>query len=324
MRSVATMPASSIRDGQSINVSQVFNQKDNTSLAYSKQATNLKELKVYVTQCDGLPVDAEQVSVIMYKDPNSLSLKRIGEYPGRRIARGIYSVVMPSDQAIKIDVNKVQICEALKEVATTVSCSNVSKVLRKIAKTAGKLTIPSVILTEMADRIVEETCELMAEMGTEKACEKNFDDTPINLYTGDVGFLATVIPATSGKPKYLPMQIVDGENSKYPDLKAELGGETKVNTLTLTPDRPLAKQSYLSNASITCLPYNSVVSISVVGTDGYKDSRTLVVQNLDANGNFVINLSVPGALSGVKDDIYLKAKTPTGKEISQTATLIFQ
>lgn len=312
------------RLGQHIQVNQVATPQEAINGGIQNNQVALNELKVYVTQCGGLPVDAEQVTVIMYKDPNSLSLKRIGEYTGKRISRGIYSVVMPSAQATKIDVSKVEICEALKAVATNVACSNVSKVLRKIVKTGGKVSLPSIILTEIADRMVEEVCSIMADQTSENACSANFDDTPINLYTGDVAFLATVVPATGGAIKYLPMVIVDGKNTSYPNLKAELGGESKINALVLNPDRPLAKQPYTATASIACLPINTIVSISVVGTDGYKDTQNLVVNKLDTNGNFTISLGVPGAVSGIKDDINLTATLPDGKKITRSASLISQ
>lgn len=317
-------PSQVLRKGQSIIVEQILEKREVKNSVSYKAKAKFQELKIYVTQCNGLPVDAEEVSVIMYKNPDKLYLERIGEYTAFRVTRGIYSVVMPSEQATKIDVNKVEICNALKTIAAEVACSNVSEILRKLAKIGAKVSIPTTIATEVADQIVEDVCNLMLEQPEDKSCEQNFDKTPINLYTGDVSFIAAVVPRNGGKIKYSSMVIVEGKDVTYPDLKIELGGEIKVNTLTLTPDRPLARQSYVADASFACLPFNTLVTISVIGTDGYKKSSALSVQNLDPNGNFSIRLTVPGALQGVKDDIFLEAKTPAGKLIKQTATLIFQ
>jgi hypothetical protein len=315
----------SVRRGEDIMLKQV--QTPNIDVSSPRQSfqqsTTMKELKVNVTQCNGLPVDADQVTVIMYKDPGGLSTQRIGEYTGKRIARGLYSVILPSDQATKVEIDYQEACKVVSELANTVLCSKTAKVLRKIAK-VSKITPVTFAVGVLAEEALEKTCELVAGAAANNTCESKFESKLSTIYTGDISFLASVVPASGGKVKYFPQVIISGKSTQYPDLKAELGGEAKVNTMTLTPDRPLAKQAYHAVASIYCLPFNSIVTMSVIGTDGYKNSKSLTVNNLDNTGAFSISLYVPGAASGIKDEILLKATLPDGKIINRNVSLVFQ
>jgi hypothetical protein len=314
----------SARRGEDISLQQI--QTPNTSISSSRQSyqqPQLNELKVNVTQCNGLPVDADQVTVIMYRDPGGLSTQRIGEYPGKRIARGLYSVILPSDQATKVEIDFQEACEVVSKLTDKILCGSTIKVLRKIAKVT-KISPVTFAAGTIAEKALEDACEFVSGNAANNACESKFKSQLSTIYTGDISFLASVVPASGGKVKYFPQVIVNGKSTQYPDLKAELGGEAKVNTMTLTPDRPLAKQSYNAIASIYCLPFNSLVSMSIVGTDGYKNTKTLTVNNLDNTGAFSISLIVPGALTGIKDDISLKVTLPDGKIITRSASLVFQ
>jgi hypothetical protein len=281
--------------------------------------SGLKELKVFVTQCGGMPADADQVSVIMYRYPHMPGDKRIGEFEGKRIAQGIYSVILPADQASTVSINKLDACKILAGKIGPIACSQTAKRLRKILKW-GKVTVPSAVITTAVDKALEFVCEQIAN----NACEATFENKESIIYTGQLSFLAAVVPSSGAKVNYSHEKIIDGDSPSYPDLKAELGSEAKANTLTLTPDRPAAGQRYRATAAIACLPVNTIVTISVVGTDGYKNSKSLVVYNVDESGYFNIELSVPGGESGIQDVITLKATSPGGNTVNRSASLVFQ
>lgn len=313
------MQNASIRSGMDMQLKQIASFPEQNTFTNLVSNTSQKELKVYVTQCGGLPADAEQVSVIMYRYPHNPGDKRIGEYIGKRIVKGMYSVILPSDVAFTVGINKQEACQTLTEKISGVACDKTAKKLRKILKW-GKISIPSAIISSVIDDILESVCEEVAN----KSCENSFEDKESTIYTGQLSFLATVIPTSGSNSIYFPEKIIDGNSLNYPDLKAEIGGEAKANTLILNPDRPTKAQSYKATASISCLPVNTLVTISVIGTDGYKNAKTLVVKNIDENGYFNIELIVPGAATGVKDEINLKATLPNGNVIIRNASLVFQ
>lgn len=84
----------------------------------------------------------------------------------------------------------------------------------------------------------------------------------------------------------------------------DLGGEFAVQNLHTVPSDPGPTQGYVAYADVICPSSDgTMVTISVVGTDGYTDSKTY-----DLTANAEISLSVPGAAEGVMDVITVEAK----------------
>ena len=107
----------------------------------------------------------------------------------------------------------------------------------------------------------------------------------------------------------------------YKDIQLDLGGEPTIKSFTLNPPDPAEYQSYEGTVSISCLPSASVITLSIVGTDGYEDSIDYTVSEAQAQGEYT--LYVPGSYSGVQDVVTLKLALPGGKEIVRTASLVF-
>lgn len=106
----------------------------------------------------------------------------------------------------------------------------------------------------------------------------------------------------------------------YPVLTVNVPGTVGVSGLTLTPSSPQARQNYMAKGLVSCQQVGDIVTISVIGTDGYTDSVSTTVAS---TGDQSFTLNVPGAASGVNDVVTLQIMR-NGSEIGkQTASLIF-
>jgi hypothetical protein len=96
----------------------------------------------------------------------------------------------------------------------------------------------------------------------------------------------------------------------------------KVGELLLSPSSPAAGQSYVASTDLQCIPFDSNVSIQVVGTDGYTDSNSKTYpQTIAAD---TISLQVPGGASGVRDTVTLQVNPRNSAPTTRTAYLVFQ
>lgn len=101
-------------------------------------------------------------------------------------------------------------------------------------------------------------------------------------------------------------------------ITLEMPGEPAINSFVLNPSNPRAEEAYTATAEYSCIPENSTITLSIVGTDGYTDSIT---DNISGNGSAV--LYVPGALSGVYDLCTVTINMPFGETLSMQASLVF-
>ena len=124
-----------------------------------------------------------------------------------------------------------------------------------------------------------------------------------------------IVPYVNGKPQKEVTMGVDGG-----DTIIELDGKPEIRSFSLTPSSPLAGEGYRAYVSYGCIPIGSKIVISVVGTDGYKDSTSQIVVSRDGKAS----LDVPGAAAGVQDVCSVKIYDPNGNEIaSSVASLKF-
>lgn len=130
------------------------------------------------------------------------------------------------------------------------------------------------------------------------------------------------VPIVNALPSYetgIPKEW-DGKGP-LPDLEVSWAGQPRINQFTLSPSAPARGQSYVATADLYCLSAGSVVTLSIIGTDGYADAKAYVVGD---EINYRATLNVPGAESGVKDVCTVKLESPDGSVISKKASLIFQ
>lgn len=125
--------------------------------------------------------------------------------------------------------------------------------------------------------------------------------------------------------------IVDGLGGHYPDviMTPEQNSVTipivtedtpSVRHFSCNPSEPAAGQSYDATIILHCMPSGTSVTMSVVGTDNYKDSKTTTL----SSPNSTVTLHVPGAAQGVQDRIEVRVNDANGELISyHTVSLYF-
>ena len=82
----------------------------------------------------------------------------------------------------------------------------------------------------------------------------------------------------------------------FPNFALDLGGHVSIDSLTLDPLNPAPYQGYTATASISGAGPNTTVQISIVGTDGYQDSKSFTL-----SGSAQGVLYVPGTYAGDVD-----------------------
>ena len=111
-------------------------------------------------------------------------------------------------------------------------------------------------------------------------------------------------------------------NSTFPVANSiDLGLDPSIRSLTLVPNAPVAFQDYVATADIFCLPMDSLVTVSISGTDGYTDSVSFPIPVTQMQGFFMLN--VPGGAQGVQDTVTTLLTLIDGTSLSKTAFLVF-
>jgi len=132
-------------------------------------------------------------------------------------------------------------------------------------------------------------------------------------------YLSPVVCALPENIKGLS-KYYDG-TSALPELNVSWGGTPRITDFTLNPPAPLAWVAYDAVANLYCLPAGTRITMSIVGTDGYSDSRVYVVGD---EVHYVATLHVPGSYAGVRDVCTVRLDMPDGSSLSRTAQLYFQ
>lgn len=98
----------------------------------------------------------------------------------------------------------------------------------------------------------------------------------------------------------------------------EIQGEPVIDSFVLNPSNPGSGVNYTATADFHCIPDDSIITISIQGTDGYSDS---ISKTISGSGSAVLH--VPGAASGVCDVCTVTIVTPLGEEFTMQASLVF-
>ena len=105
-------------------------------------------------------------------------------------------------------------------------------------------------------------------------------------------------------------------------LYVDSGGDPAINAFKLEPSAPIHGEDYVATAYLSCIPAGTLITMSIVGTDGYTDSQSQTVgtdsPHIDATSH------VPGAESGVYDVCTVVVTPPGGPSLTKTASLVFQ
>lgn len=121
---------------------------------------------------------------------------------------------------------------------------------------------------------------------------------------------------------YGQSQKVDLSKVSSVSMNVSWGGESQITSFTLNPPAPAAGQYYVGLADLRCLPAGTYIEMDIVGTDGYKDKKSYIIET--ATNNYIARLTVPGAAAGVRNVCNVVVTLPDGKVLKRTAALVFQ
>lgn len=291
---------------------------------------------LYTTSC-GIPADQSIYGVYIYDQSGSVMLK---ELSAENVAKGHYTITVPSGTAPELDpqaaVEKLtsilsQYCDAAglvggKTEQLILTSSACAFIAGKLALTGIGLTVaPTVgaacagITTAMV--VYCSTLGASGDPGTPSILDKINELKLLENFklTGNMRLHVTFLGLPNNVTK--GFTIAEGVSSS---LNAEMSENAKptIRSLDLSPSSPAVDQDYQISVSVFCVPVGSIVTISMVGSDGYtKSSNYPVSTAAESSGKF--SLTIPGAEKGVKDEITATIKTPDGQTITRSASLIF-
>jgi hypothetical protein len=279
-----------------------------TTAAAAQAATSL----VNVTRC-GRPVNNADVSmtVIPSSEPSEAYI-----VPGASTGGGQYSVSIPTqpspgqeaeDACDKIsDVLGVG-CDIISTVPPNMEyllAAQLSAIVTAIATPAAGLVVFTAFTVGF--RVARLLCNTVGWSPGEPGMNMPAVSDLICSGVSEI-----VDRFASSDVRLIPLVFIPGEgvvdtgsgatapgSGPFPNFNVDAGGEVKIVSFTTTPADPAPEEGYVAEALIECAPQGTTVTMSIVGTDGYEDSKTATIQG-DAN----VTLTVPGAAQGVQDVI---------------------
>ncbi|SFD63586.1 hypothetical protein SAMN05518672_102723 [Chitinophaga sp. CF118] len=288
-------------------------------------AKDASDVQVNLSAC-GLPTDGNVTVYLKSKSGNNL-----GYFPAYSTEKGKYIAQVPTNKAPSF--NPAEACEKIAGVMG--KACYVTKVPGLPLQLCAYLTI-AVALTEVGAPFAPAVFEACASATTALAlycstlgagpapgapsiatvlCESSFLNREfkeeIYLYAG-----VTALPSDV----YSPWQLVAGEGP-FPILSLGLSSTTTIRSLTLSPASPATGEAYVAKADIYCLKTGATVTLSIIGTDEYTDSETTTITDAQKDGIFTLN--VPGAETGIQDEVTLTITQPDGSTLTRTANLVF-
>lgn len=132
-----------------------------------------------------------------------------------------------------------------------------------------------------------------------------------------------IVPVLSAMPSniYGPSQVWEA-NSELKDMQIIINHKPTIRSLNLNPPAPDAGEPYTAIADLYCMAPGTRVIMSVKGTDGYSDQKSIVIEE-NTGANYQATLYVRGAKAKVKDICTIQIITPKGETISKKASLVF-
>lgn len=282
---------------------------------------------VTVTRCDGVPVTNAVVDMLYSNEAAGLSQI----YLANHIGNGQYKVNFPTEKSPGTELK--EICNSLVgpiQTACTVEgaippgaelqvCTALT--LAVASTGAGAVIAPKVaIVCGASFAAYRLTCKALAGGLDLPPGSPDLGDALCNstksivdfFFEGNV-FLAPTA-RVDGK-----LHVVAGKNAPasgpFPSFSIEAGGEVEITKFYTEPTSPLAFQGYTAFSDIACAPAETLVIVSIVGTDGYSDSTSHGIQ-----GNSTVSLFVPGAEASVVDTITVQVIDGPSRSI----TLVFR
>jgi hypothetical protein len=315
------------RGGRRISLSVGPHTASTAPIRKLRDIAGAQNVQVIVTKC-GLPdtSTSDQVSVVAH---DTLTGQLLGFFPAYPTANGHYVATIPTSTALSF--NPGAACNALVTIlgsACTIT-DNTPGGMEAICFAVGAALTAAVITVEAGLLILaacerfsplwELYCAALNDAVTELAHDACSASVLNRTFTGTIMLRATVAALPDNATSLA--QTAPGEGP-YPTLSVEIGSDPVVRSLSLDPPAPHAQQGYVATADTFCLRAQTILTLSIVGTDGYRDSQTHAVTADQADATYTLN--VPGAaVAGVHDTVTVTAQPPTGSTITLTASLVF-
>ena len=162
-------------------------------------------------------------------------------------------------------------------------------------------------------------------VGLEVFLDANGTQGLMSTFFPDLYYREYVVSDMILSPHVITSTVIDCERqvitpqTKNIRINCDIDGEPTIDSFILDPSFPARGQNYVASATFHCVPIGSTITMSIVGTDGYTDSRTTTVDTTSG----IANLYVPGAATGVKDVCTVVLTPTTGEPITMTASLMF-
>ncbi len=296
--------------------------------APAETAGQTSGVTVNVMRCGTLDPGQGSVNVLVFNTTNQL----ITSIPAVRVSEGTYRATIPAN--VTPTYNPQEICNRLQGVlgtpctvldalgpgATAAVCQSLSVAIDLLTLPSGE-AVPLIAACSAAVPAWETYCQTLNQSGAggpsvaKQLCKGTFENRAIKT---DVLVRAQVIglPTNSSSE---PVRVAPG--APFPTLIVDMGGEPSIRSLALSPSNPGEGVTYVATANVFCVPKGSSVSMSVAGTDGYADSKTVTVSETQINGLY--SLSVPGGKAGVRDQVTLRVNLPSGQALSRVASVVF-
>ncbi len=283
---------------------------------------------VEVTEC-GQPTDQRTVFVRVEDLSND---EFVGTFPAASIGGGQYVAQVPTGQ-VSVPITP-DICSTLESILGT-ACTGLElagPAFPSLACAALAAAAASSGIGALAAAPILEMC-LASSVAMELYCA-SLGASPAPGAPSLAQMLCEAIPAAP-TPSQLRLQafyaalpssvygpaVETAANAALPTLRIDDSSLPVIVSLELNPSAPGQGQNYVATANIGCLPAGSVVTMSIVGTDGYTDSRTYNVSEGQPSGSFT--LGVPGAATGVRDTVTVRVLLPGGGSLQRESYLVF-
>lgn len=285
-------------------------------------------VKMFLKNCGSLQDATCYIDVIGTDDRFLTRIK------GHRVSQGIYEAYVPKSffSDYEDDYNNYDQCVAFIDFMSNICLYNNvrDKVLNKLDNIFPKveskaipvaLALAGHLAKEGLKRAVLAYCKYIDDIASNELIDPCQLIKKAAIYNSSH---VTLYPKVYAIPYDIYGQpvTVDLGTGAIADLEITWGGEPTISSFTLNPSAPMAGVFYVATAELYCIPVGSVVEMSIIGTDGYTDSASLIVE--EESKNFTVNLYVPGAETGVYDECKVIVTTPDGETKSKTASLIFQ
>lgn len=292
------------------------------------RATSVEELdwkycNFSVTQCE-YPKDAS-VIIHLHNPKTHKYIEMLDYY--KKISTGEYLFRIPPSSWPAKATNK-ELCSKIDWGLNTLKVgltwlagfSSVSDAIAMVCASTGMGVPPAAILTALSKATLIGAGTLTVFMdgmgGSEGLMKKINPDWYYREYViADLELVPVVL-----YPDYVTCDKIQiTPESPDVNIHCDIDGDPTLDSFTLNPDFPAAGQSYVASATYHCVPVGSTITMSIVGTDGYSNSRTSKVTNTSGTAE----LYVPGAETGVKDVCKVVITPTEGKQITMTASLMF-